>query len=255
MASDNFNRADGGLGPDWTAQTPLNPPLIISNEASGDGTGIQAAYYGVTSFASSHSSSFIYLGSTANFAAPTVRAQSGANSWYGYFNNGSVQKCTAGTRVVIATFSGYTAGQRAKLSVTGTTLEAFIDGVSQGTVVDASFSGGFAGIAFVGGVFDATVDDWEGDGETRITGSPVLGADGTVTTTRTGLINLDGVTRSVAGSGIEFIGGTVGLIEQATAPAGIANTAIIYAVDDGAGKTRWMVQFPTGSAQQLSVEI
>jgi hypothetical protein len=88
-----------------------------------------------------------------------------------------------------------------------------------------------------------------------IIGSHVIGADGTVTTTRTGLINLDGVTRSVAGSGIEFIGGTVGLIEQATAPAGIANTAIIYAVDDGAGKTRWMVQFPTGSAQQLSVEI
>jgi hypothetical protein len=88
-----------------------------------------------------------------------------------------------------------------------------------------------------------------------IVGSHVLGADGTVTTTRTGLINLDGVTRSVAGSGIEFIGGTVGLIEQGSAPAGIANTAIIYAVDDGAGKTRWMVQFPTGAAQQLSVEI
>jgi hypothetical protein len=88
-----------------------------------------------------------------------------------------------------------------------------------------------------------------------IVGSHILGADGTVTTTRTGLINLDGVTRSVAGSGIEFIGGTVGLIEQGTAPAGIANTAILYAVDDGAGKTRWMVQFPTGSPQQLSVEV
>jgi hypothetical protein len=254
MASDNFNRADGGLGPDWTAQTPLNPPLIISNEASGDGTGIQAAYYGVTSFASSHSSSFIYLGSTANFAAPTVRAQSGANSWYGYFNNGSVQKCTAGTRVVIATFSGYTAGQRAKLSVTGTTLEAFIDGVSQGTVVDASFSGGFAGIAFVGGVFDATVDDWEGDGETRITGSHVLGADGTVTTTRTGLINLDGVTRSVAGSGIEFIGGALGLIEQASAPAAITNGVMLYSEDNGSGKSRILAKFGSGSPIVIATE-
>jgi hypothetical protein len=88
-----------------------------------------------------------------------------------------------------------------------------------------------------------------------IVGSHVFGATGTVTTTRTGLINLDGVTRSVAGSGIEFIGGTVGLIEQGSAPAGVANTAIIFAVDDGSGKTKWMVQFPTGAAQQLSIEV
>jgi hypothetical protein len=89
----------------------------------------------------------------------------------------------------------------------------------------------------------------------QIIGSHVFGAYGTVTTTRTGLINLDGVTRSVAGSGIEFVGGSVFLIEQGTAPAGIANTAIIYAVDSGAGKTKWMVQFPTGAAQQLSIEV
>jgi hypothetical protein len=110
-----------------------------------------------------------------------------------------------------------------------------------------------------GGLFGAMGDVLFSDSEcvtvdTKI-GSHVLGADGTVTTTRTGLINLDGVTRSVAGSGIEFIGGTVGLIEQGSAPAGIANTAIIYAVDDGSGKTKWMVQFSTGAAQQLSIEV
>jgi hypothetical protein len=89
---------------------------------------------------------------------------------------------------------------------------------------------------------------------TPIEGSHVLGSDGTVKTTRTGLINLDGVTRSVAGEGIEFIGGSIGLIEQGTAPAGIANTALLYAEDSGAGKTRLMAKFGTGSAIQLAVE-
>jgi hypothetical protein len=88
----------------------------------------------------------------------------------------------------------------------------------------------------------------------QIIGSHVIGADGTVDTSRTGLINLDGVTRTVSGSGVEFIGGSIGMIEQATAPAGIANTALIYAIDSGAGKTKLMAQFGTGSAIQLAVE-
>jgi hypothetical protein len=85
-------------------------------------------------------------------------------------------------------------------------------------------------------------------------GCHVLGIDGTVDTTRTGLINLDGVTRTVSGSGIEFIGGSIGLIEQSIAPTGIANTALLYAEDSGAGKTRLMAKFGTGSAIQLAVE-
>jgi hypothetical protein len=88
-----------------------------------------------------------------------------------------------------------------------------------------------------------------------IEGSHILGIDGSVETTRTGLINLDGVTRTVSGPGIEFIGGSLGMIEQASAPSAKANTALIYAEDNGSGKTRLMVKFPTGSAIQLSIEV
>jgi hypothetical protein len=42
--------------------------------------------------------------------------------------------------------------------------------------------------------------------------------------------------------------------EDSVAPAGIANNAIIFAEDDGAGKTRLMVQFGTGAAQQIAIE-
>lgn len=44
------------------------------------------------------------------------------------------------------------------------------------------------------------------------------------------------------------------LSEQATAPAAQANKAIIYAEDNGSGKTRLMVKFPTGSAVQLAIQ-
>ena len=45
----------------------------------------------------------------------------------------------------------------------------------------------------------------------------------------------------------------LGLVEM-TAPTGAANNARIYAVDNGAGKTKLMVIFGSGSAVQLAIE-
>lgn len=47
---------------------------------------------------------------------------------------------------------------------------------------------------------------------------------------------------------------SVSLPEQASAPTGVAGRAIIFAQDNGAGKTQLMVQFGTGAAQQLAIE-
>jgi hypothetical protein len=88
----------------------------------------------------------------------------------------------------------------------------------------------------------------------QIRGSFVLGADGTVDSTLTGLVNLDDTVRTVTGPGVLFVGGSVGMIEQAAPPDPIAGTALIFAEDNGSGKLRLMCQFPTGSAQQLSIE-
>jgi len=48
-------------------------------------------------------------------------------------------------------------------------------------------------------------------------------------------------------------GATLDLLEQ-TAPTGVANTARIYARDNGAGKTQLMVIFGSGAAQQIAIE-
>lgn len=87
-----------------------------------------------------------------------------------------------------------------------------------------------------------------------LAGSFVIGKDGTVTSTRTGLINLDNVTRTVTGPGVEFIGAALGMIEQATAPTAVANTGMLYAEDNGSGKTRLVVKFGTGTAIVIATE-
>lgn len=51
-----------------------------------------------------------------------------------------------------------------------------------------------------------------------------------------------------------FDDNTVILSEQTATPPARPNKAVIYAVDNGSGKTRLMVRFPTGAAVQLAIE-
>lgn len=43
-------------------------------------------------------------------------------------------------------------------------------------------------------------------------------------------------------------------LTETGAPNAIANTVILYAEDNGAGKTRLMAKFPTGAAVQIAIE-
>lgn len=44
------------------------------------------------------------------------------------------------------------------------------------------------------------------------------------------------------------------LYEVSVDPPAKANSAVIYAIDNGSGKTRLMVRFPTGAPIQLAIE-
>jgi hypothetical protein len=92
-------------------------------------------------------------------------------------------------------------------------------------------------------------------------GPPILGAfaagqGGTVVSSRTALFNLDGVTRTLTADaeGSLVVGGNLMLIEQASGPTGIANSVRLYAIDNGAGKTKLMAQFGSGAAVQIAIE-
>ncbi len=83
-----------------------------------------------------------------------------------------------------------------------------------------------------------------------------LGQNVTVTSSNTMAVNLDEVTRELVPEveGSIALGGNLLLWEQSSAPSAIANSGRIYAEDNGAGKTRVMVQFGTGSPVQIAIE-
>ena len=58
---------------------------------------------------------------------------------------------------------------------------------------------------------------------------------------------------NVNSSGVEVKAGYSQLNEM-TAPSGVANKATMYAEDNGAGKTKLMVIFGSGAAQQIAIE-
>lgn len=56
------------------------------------------------------------------------------------------------------------------------------------------------------------------------------------------------------GDGSAAGNGALQLGELGAAPTGVANSVIIYAEDNGAGKTRLMAIFGSGAAQQIAIE-
>jgi hypothetical protein len=122
-----------------------------------------------------------------------------------------------------------------------------------------------------GGVTTAATVDWQGSSETgdavmlavylepdSIVGTLIVGEDGhTSGLSRVFLANLDGTSRTLSDTeytGSAVIGGNLTLLEQSTVPNAIAGAARIWAEDNGAGKTRVMCQFGSGSAVQIAIE-
>lgn len=55
-------------------------------------------------------------------------------------------------------------------------------------------------------------------------------------------------------AGTKTVGAALNLLEQTAPSSPGSNEAIIYAEDNGSGKTRLMVKFATGAAQQIAIE-
>lgn len=62
------------------------------------------------------------------------------------------------------------------------------------------------------------------------------------------VISVDGIYDAV------FDDDPVILSERSVAPTAKANKVIIYAIDNGSGKTKLMAQFPTGAPVQLAIQ-
>ncbi len=158
MVADTFNRADGGLGANWTTDVGT-APTIVTNAAKGNSGGYSSAHWSANTFAAAQSAQVVR--GANHYSGPAVRCS--ANNFYWFHSASEVHRMVAGTVTSLGVIGASVAGDTMKLSISGSTLEVFVNGVSQGTLTDASLASGSVGIGFYGTT--GTQDNWEGTGE------------------------------------------------------------------------------------------
>lgn len=165
-ATDNFNRED--IGANWTTITSgqaLNPN---GTAVTGTSAGVRnGGWWNADTFADNQYSQIVLATiDSSNLApGPTVRGASDAQSFYvvsasttvvRYRKNVAATFTTLGSDISQAVSNGDTL----KLSVSGTTLTASLNGTDLATRTDTALTSGAAGI-FIYAV-TGYADDWEG---------------------------------------------------------------------------------------------
>lgn len=169
---DNFNRANGGLGANWTTITGIVAPTITSNQVLGNtATTNQGAIYTATTFPNDQfSQATVPVGGNNANGAYTVDVRTSNAAWSGYecqFYNGnfSLVRYDAGVQNVLTTVAGSMAsGDVLRITVVGTTLTCFqitagvVTAVS--TTTDAMYASGYPGFHIYGNVSISALDNW-----------------------------------------------------------------------------------------------
>jgi len=178
LVSDNFNRANGGLGSNWTTWNPSGgdlPLTIASNQCT---CAHDANQHGGTRTAESYANdqySQVEIVSVAlNAWVGVVVRDNGTVGQNHYlaiaFNNGGTPEIDLYKRVA-GTFSflqgsggsfNIAGGDVFRLSVIGTTLTVSLNGVARITKTDSTFANGKPGIGLYAANTFAVVDNWQG---------------------------------------------------------------------------------------------
>ena len=209
-ASDNFNRANGGLGAGWAAISDGGLSIVsqqVVGTAATAGDVRVAESYGSDQYSKVEVTSTQLSG--GQWVGPAVRSQNGGQDTYlgiYFWNSGTPQlrlyKRTAGSWVQLGNSynSGpLPAGTQLTLSAVGSRLSLQQNGVERIAATDTTLTGGAPGIITFGA---ATADNWAGGTgtppppSTYSVGGSVAGLSGTVVLQDNGGDDL-----SVAGNG------------------------------------------------------
>jgi hypothetical protein len=195
-ASDDFNRADGGLGTDWTDVSDGGLAIASQEVAGTAAAGVSGDIRSAESYTSDQYSQ-VELTATqpsgGGWIGPMVRAQSGGQSAYVgiyFWNFGSpvlmlFKRADGGWTQLGATYNSgqLPAGTSLTVMVTGSTISFQQNGVTRITATDTSLTGGAPGIMSYG---TGQADNWSGGtattggGATYTVGGTVSGLSGTV---------------------------------------------------------------------------
>ena len=168
--SDDFNRADGSVGPNWTAIS--DGPMSISSQMVIGTAGATTGEIRTAETYASDQASQVEVTSTqltgGQWIGPAVRVQSGGqNAYVGMYawNSGSPQLMlfvrNAGNWNQLGTYNSgpLAAGTQLRLVAVGNTIALLQNGVQRIAVSDNTFTGGAPGIMAFG---NATADNWSG---------------------------------------------------------------------------------------------
>lgn len=197
-ATDNFNRADGTLGTNWTGvhvdgTYVLGTPQISSNTviAATSGGG-RASYYSGITFPSNQFSQMQLITVGSNSDSLLTNVSSSATTFYQFYISATtvgMQKQVAGTPIAFVSGSNSAStgpcptNAYASLQNNNGTIVASCNGVVVLTYVDPSpLTGGSPGLLMFGGASaNSVADNWSGGG--TITDTSAIGAPSGACTT------------------------------------------------------------------------
>ncbi|MGO9657006.1 MAG: putative Ig domain-containing protein [Acidimicrobiales bacterium] len=191
--SDNFARADGPLGPNWTDMTDggltIASQVVEGGNSSNTGDMWTAETFGSDQFSEVQTTATPLTGD--EWIGPSVRSQDGGASDYVgiyYWNSGSpvlmlFLRLSDAWEQLGATYNSgvLAAGTTLEVMATGTTITFLEDGVPCITASDSSLTGGAPGIMAYG---TGEAADWSGGdvevGALQSIGGTISGLSGTV---------------------------------------------------------------------------
>jgi len=170
LASDDFNRADGSPGANWTA---LYGPLlkIAGNAITGNAVGdFGFMYWNAASFPGAQYSRIRYTALDAgngNFLGVGVRGSAGPNVLYIFTGNGGlrVDKVVAGVRTegLVAGLGSVAVGDLLEIRAIGAQVTFYKNGslIGSYTITDAALLSGTPGIISYHNSSATKGDDWD----------------------------------------------------------------------------------------------
>ena len=191
--TDDFNRANGSLGPNWTDVSDGGLAIVSQAAAGTASAGVTGDIRTAESYTSDQYSQVAVTSTQltgGQWIGPTVRAQSGGQSAYVgiyYWNNGHpvllLFKRSGGSWTQLGstyTSGALAAGTQLQVQAVGSAISFLQNGVQRISATDTSISGGAPGVMSYG---TGQVDNWSGGTATSTTytvGGTVSGLSGTV---------------------------------------------------------------------------
>lgn len=165
-ATDNFNRANGAIGSNWTTQS--GTPEVRDNQGRSNDSLDTMAFWNADVFNADQYSQCDnpVVAAGASKGGPAVRASGTGGSRQMYLMQVASGSCGIfkyiGGFTNLGSINSYADGDSAKLEVSGTTLQAYKNGAANGSsVTDSALASGSAGL-FLYDLDQQRVDNWEG---------------------------------------------------------------------------------------------